>query len=255
MPTVAAIALETLLEPGSSSSVHNLPLKERQAQPIFLSRKTRQESNVSSAATRNNNLSQEAGSRAKSAANGYYISPQLYVTPEPTLIVPTGGISSSSPTYVVNHKRRGLPRPPPPFPFKESETKTENTNYVVPEEEVFSEGVRSIENRDCNENSAGKECLEVAIEDDLDGSFFDPRELMSTMSGSDTEDAGGGFRRCGSGRCHTPLSGQSEFYDASEGFVSNPNSFSFLVSLSSFLSFYFTIVRNYLALCLFFFFS
>ena len=139
------------------------------------------------------------GSRAKSAANGYYISPQLYVTPEPTLIVPTGGISSSSPTYVVNYKRRGLPRPPPPFPFKESETKTENPNSVVPEEEVFSEGVRSIENRDCNENSAGKECLEVAIEDDLDGSFFDPRELMSTMSGSDTEDAGGGFRRCGSG--------------------------------------------------------
>ena len=120
---------------------------------------------------------------------------------------------------------------------------------------MFSEGVRSIENRDCNENSAGKDCLEVAIEDDLDRSFFDPRELMSTMSGGDTEDAGGGFRRCGSGRCHTPLSGQSEFYDASEGFVSNPNSFSFLVSLSSFLSFYFTIVRNYLALCLFFFFS
>ncbi|CAA7405744.1 unnamed protein product [Spirodela intermedia] len=309
MPTVTAIALETLLEPGSSSSgsqhnrgghgIGNPPpsrphslkedhsrlrgarggssaasssLKEhhrhqpgvrREQQPIFLSRRPRDESEVSVAADRNDDPAQAAGSRAKSTANGYYISPKLYATPEPTLIVPTGGISSSSLTsvsspspYVVNHKRRDLPRPPPPLPStsndkggafppihlegSDSATKAPNSTMEVTvreltngthggrsDEQEDEEGLRKVEDEnnssDLRSHSGGlseKECPDASIDDDMDDNFFDPRELMSTVSSSDTED-GGSVLRSGSGRCHTPLASLSEFYDANEDFFSD----------------------------------
>lgn len=312
MPTVTAIALETLLEPGSSSSgsqhsrghgIGNPPpsrpysskenhsrrhgarggssaasssLKEhhrhqpgvrREQQPIFLSRRPREESEVSVPADRNDGPAQAAGSRAKSAANGYYISPQLYATPEPTLIVPTGGISSSSPTsvsspspYVVNHKRRDVPRLPPPLPSttdekagtfpsvhlegSDSATKAPNSTMEVTVRELTNgtlgdrsgeqkdeKGLRKAEDEhnssDLRSSSGGraeKECPDASIDDDIEDNFFDPRELMSTVSSSDTED-GGSVLRSGSGRCHTPLASLSEFYDANEGLLSHPMAF------------------------------
>ncbi|XP_078435858.1 uncharacterized protein LOC144706727 [Wolffia australiana] len=244
MPSVAAIALETLIEPGASSSspqtLDSPPSKESeirrarasfkdrqraQQQPIILRRRPTNESEVVVVEEeKGRSLPQGA---ARSRANGYYISPQLYTTPEAALIVPTSGISSSSPSpYVVNHKRRDLPRLPAQFPSRSDETvepfdrgplqsSNSSGNYAFREERVKEE-----EGENCSEQ-VGQECLDLGVDEASDVDFFDPREVMSTRSSSDAEDASGSARRSGSGRCGTPLSGQSEFYDAHEDFIAD----------------------------------
>ncbi|CAA6668839.1 unnamed protein product [Spirodela intermedia] len=204
MPTVTAIALETLLEPGSSSSgsqhnrgghgigilLHHDPtprggssaasssLKEhhrhqpgvrREQQPIFLSRRPRDESEVSVAADRND-----------------------------------------APRRLLDLGQRGA-FPPIHLEGSDSATKAPNSTMEVTVRELTNgtHGGSGDENNssDLRSHSGGlseKECPDASIDDDMDDNFFDPRELMSTVSSSDTED-GGSVLRSGSGRCHTPL--------------------------------------------------
>uniref|UniRef100_A0A1D1ZA86 Uncharacterized protein 035R n=2 Tax=Anthurium amnicola TaxID=1678845 RepID=A0A1D1ZA86_9ARAE len=79
----------------------------------------------------------------------------------------------------------------------------------------------SLDSRSNKGGFAENEHPDAGIDENDDAEdFFDPRDMMSTMSSSDTEDAGS-FRHGGSGRCHTPLASQSEFYDATEDFFSD----------------------------------
>ncbi|MQM05690.1 hypothetical protein Taro_038510 [Colocasia esculenta] len=321
MPTVTAIALESLLEPGSSSHqprshgssdpapapkehqsrrlggngaspqehyhhhhVHVHPRGgRREQQPVFLSRRPREASQAAGPPAGGGERA--AGSRARSSVNGYYISPKLYATPEPTQIVPTGGVSSSSPNsvsspspYVVNHKRRDVPRRPPPPPPATTVAAASNGNGAPSSsvalknnldgfdsaakpldlgtgdtaeglsngnpkgcldgrvEEVVArggggEGIEKVGEQEessmgSKPNNSGlaalaeNQRLDAGIDDGEDDDFFDPRELMSAMSSSDTEDTGS-FPRGGSGRFQTPLTCQSEFFDATEDFLSD----------------------------------
>ncbi|XP_060167460.1 uncharacterized protein LOC132598541 [Lycium barbarum] len=151
MPTYTAIAFENLLEPRKSSYA-----KQQQ-------------------------LINERNEVA--AANHIYISPALYITPEPAPIPETSSGSLSPSPYVVNHKRRGGAA----FANRKLDEQVNN------------------DNTDLDLNLKEEELLASFEEEEEDEGFLDPRcDVFSVASVND---------------CRSIVSAQGEFFDADEDFT------------------------------------
>ncbi|XP_059313408.1 uncharacterized protein LOC132064445 [Lycium ferocissimum] len=172
MPTYTAIAFENLLEPRKSSYAKQQQLT--------------------------NERNEEEEEEKVAPANHIYISPALYITPEPAPIPETSSGSLSPSPYVVNHKRRGGGSGGAAFANRKLDEQVNNENTDL----------------DLNLNLKEEEEL-LAVEDNSfeeeeDEGFLDPRcdvfsigSVNEVMKGLD---------------CRSIVSAQGEFFDADEDF-------------------------------------
>lgn len=215
MPTFTTIALENLLEPRirdtykSPFGFENFPTKP---QPYYSSSNNNKSTGNGGAyygARR-----EEVDDSKPPSANHIYISPALYITPEPAPIpeVSSGPLSPSP--YVVNHKRRGGERHvnwkidgfqvPEGHECSEDDRAGTELNYQGEnEQEKEEELVKDKIGGDAEVNGDGIEEFEGAGEE-----FFDPAFDLSSV-GSANEVRGIG--------CLSSLPVQWEFFDADEG--------------------------------------
>ncbi|KAL2477797.1 uncharacterized protein Fot_46811 [Forsythia ovata] len=198
MPTFTAIALENLLEPRVRDSCKNPPKPNQGV------------SNDDSGATE---LRENSSANPRVGGSSHiYISPALYVTPEPVPGSSSPNPSSPSP-YVVNHKRRGG---------------CENSRRRVEGSEV--QDLNPI--KDGNDLNLEEEVVEDSFVNEYEGlkvdndaeydeeGFFDPRsEGLSTRSFDEVSDFEG--RQIES---RSFGSAQGEFFDASDEFSNSSSS-------------------------------
>lgn len=199
MPTFTAIALENLLEPGVRDSCKKPPKPNQGV------------SNDDSEATERRE--DPSANPRVGGSRHIYISPALYVTPEPASIPGNSSPNPSSPSpYVVNHKRRGggenSRRRVEKYDIQDL-TPGKDGNDLNLEEGVVDSFV--------NESEGSKADNDGEYDDE---GFFDPRsDRLSVGSFDEVSDFEG--REIES---RSFESAQGEFFDANDEFSSSSSS-------------------------------
>ncbi|KAI4314826.1 hypothetical protein L6164_027694 [Bauhinia variegata] len=217
MPTFTAIALDRLLEPGTSKTV------EKSVSPSMPVPNSKLERRNSASAIRNSATSGNGASTTKKKPPRPQLKPALYATPE---VKPLPDSPSSFPPspYIINHKRRG-PRLNKSFseasvPSKQKaadDEKVVNSDTVIVssagdlqvtitnpeavkekhvngvgdlESEQKETGSSSIINGSHRENNVMKGVTLQSERDGENDDFFDPQDSLSYTSNTDGEDNG-----------------------------------------------------------------
>ncbi|VFQ60653.1 unnamed protein product [Cuscuta campestris] len=217
MPTFTTIALENLLEPRVRDSCKSpLDFEKSAARHLKVSRSSDGSRIDCNGGVRDGARREGVDDLNPPSANHIYISPALYITPEPAPIPEVSAGTLSPSPYVVNHKRRG----------REHVANRKIDGFSVPEGKECGE----TENDAAGLNSRGRydPQEEVLVRDKIEGDtevtgdgikglegggeeFLDPACDVSSV-GSASE-----FRGLD---CHSMLSAQGDFFDANEEFSS-----------------------------------